>query len=106
VNSPTVEDNDVAMQIERGDFLSIINPPGGIPVVEGYFNKLGALHINLYNMQGQNLHSIHKLETTNGGTQRVKIEKNNLSQGIYFLHAIYISKDGTIVHNWVLKFLI
>jgi len=66
--------------------------------------RSGALQVNLYNTQGQQLRTIYDAETAIG-LQQISIDKTNLPRGIYFIHVSFISTDG-ITANKTFKLLI
>ncbi len=64
----------------------------------------GDIDINLYNIHGQELRTIHKA-SSGAGEYQIEIDKADLPKGIYLIHIHFISNDGTIAYK-TLKLLI
>lgn len=83
---------------------SIINSLGEVPILEYKLEQYGEVNINLYNIQGQQLQSLHE-GLSGAGIHQININKKNVPRGIYFIRINYQSGNGNHTHTKTLKIL-
>ncbi len=101
-----VIDRDIIPKIEPSQpaNVQLIETLGYTPKLLCNLTKPGMLYVNLHSTKGQQLRTIYEAEATTG-PQQINIDKGNLPRGIYFVHVIFVSTDGTVT-NKSLKLLI
>lgn len=93
-----IVDRDLIPRIELNNTL------GATPELLCYLTDGTLYYTNLYNAQGQHIHTLYKAKVTEG-KYPISIDKDKLQQGIYFIRVIFVPKDGKTVDK-VFKLLI
>ena len=97
-----IMDNPVRPDIGFSEYL--INPSSVNARLDYELEQSGTVDISLYNIHGQRLRTLHHARS-DAGTYQIDIDKSNLPKGIYFIHIMFITDDGTTAYK-TLKLMI